>query len=794
MSYVRYYNLDKFADKIDLPFRVKFNFKKLVAWWEAQALLTDSPEYYRAQEVLKQIEKTPGLRGSFDDPEWIEQYHEVIQMLLSPFFPSLTTTNETKAASMPYQPFLFNLTKRFASVMEAAEGDIYLSMKNPDIMYVFGCVTILNSIYGANIQYSPTLFFDIPDKKTGILRRYRAFFNADFSEIVPIKEVQPLTEEEIRQLTNNFNDIPLWKKKIPPGSFCLEGFSIITIFDVTKEEAISALKYDLLRKDALITMDSVERIQANICALLSVPDIHVGFICYQRERKLLQPMGYGFRNSIILSDEKAKSIEEVFCDESKYCIFRMKHTLILPEIEERKDENDVLIAKLAELGLKSYMAIPLLYNEELTGYLELGSDKSNILNSIAVHKLQDVVPLFTTALKRLQDEKENQVEAIIRQKCTAIHPAVAWSFTQAAENLLENQSVNDNTLEDIVFGDVYPLYGQADIQGSSTERNRSIQADLIEQLTLAKNVLDVAIIKYGLPLYQELQFRIDHYIQQLKEGLSAGDENIILEFLTTDIYPVFHYLHEQDSGLKQALQYYHKQLDANLGTVYKQRKYYEQSVKLINNNISEYLDQAQLAAQKMFPHYFEKYKTDGVEHNLYIGQSMVNDKTFHPLYLKNLRLWQLLVTCEMENSVQRLQPQLKTSLHICSLILVHSNPLSIRFRMEEKKFDVDGTYNIRYEIIKKRIDKAIIKETGERLTQPGKIAIIYSQDKEAHEYMNYLRYLQSIDYIGADIEWLTLKDLQGITGLKALRVNVVYHQNFDGINESKAAQALHAIS
>ncbi|MBC7913366.1 MAG: GAF domain-containing protein, partial [Pyrinomonadaceae bacterium] len=93
-------------------------------------------------------------------------------------------------------------------------------------------------------------------------------------------------------------------------------------------------------------------------------------------------------------------------------------------------------------------------------------------------------------------------------------------------------------------------------------------------------------------------------------------------------------------------------------------------------------------------------------------------------------------------------------------------------------------------IIKKRIDKANLKDTNERLTIPGKIAIVYSQDKEAHEYMNYLQYLQSIRYIGPDIEWVTLNDLQGLTGLKALRADVIYDQSSGGIKESKAIQKL----
>jgi hypothetical protein len=252
-------------------------------------------------------------------------------------------------------------------------------------------------------------------------------------------------------------------------------------------------------------------------------------------------------------------------------------------------------------------------------------------------------------------------------------------------------------------------------------------------------------------------------------------------------------LKSADNGIESVIKVYKQQLDPKLEMIYKERKAYDQSVRLINETIAAYLDEAQQAAQRMFPHYFEKYKTDGVEHNLYIGQSMVKNQTYHPLFLRNLRLWQLLITCEIENVVQHTKPHLKKDLNICSLILVHSNPLNIHFSMEEKKFDVDGTYNIRYEIIKKRIDKATIKDSEERLTQKGKIAIIYSNDREAIEYLHYLKYLQSINYIDSEIEWLTLNDLQGVTGLKALRVSIIYQKSFGGIKESKAVMVLEEV-
>jgi hypothetical protein len=126
----------------------------------------------------------------------------------------------------------------------------------------------------------------------------------------------------------------------------------------------------------------------------------------------------------------------------------------------------------------------------------------------------------------------------------------------------------------------------------------------------------------------------------------------------------------------------------------------------------------------------------------------------------------------MARKADWLKERLRVPLEMAHLILVQSTPLAIRFRPDEKQFDVDGAYNIRYEILKKRIDKAVIKGTAERLTQPGKIAIIYSQAREAGEYREYLAYLRASGYLTHDVEEVELEDLQGIQGLKALRVTV----------------------
>src|SRR5499433_14946 len=175
----------------------------------------------------------------------------------------------------------------------------------------------------------------------------------------------------------------------------------------------------------------------------------------------------------------------------------------------------------------------------------------------------------------------------------------------------------------------------------------------------------------------------------------------------------------------------------------------------------------------MCPHYFEQHKSDGIEYAMYIGASLLEDGVFDMLHVHNLRLWQLLVTGGLARQAEQVKSCLKGPLEMAHLILVQHTPLAIRFRFDEKRFDIDGAYNMRYEIVKKRIDKALIKGSNERLTQPGKIAIVYSQPREALEYQDYIAYLQAVGELTDDeVETLVLEDFPGAQGLHALRVTV----------------------
>jgi hypothetical protein len=770
----------------ELPLQLNISFQKVFVLFKkyTNKEFAHHPYHGAAKQMLRIFENYPELINGFSDVSLLKKYENQINLVLDPLFPEPLLLNEIKAASVPFSFTSFKFTERFENILKNAGEDYELNVRNfeDDDLYIMACTFILGFVYGFNVDLKRPFYFDIPDKTTGTMKYYRTTFNADFSEITATKNAPKITEEDFKELLNNFDTIDLWKEKFPPNSYIFKGFGLMNLFDVTAEEMLSSIKANLLAGGVQL----LSNLQNNLIDFYGIKDLKLGYSIFDNINTKICETIVTKSNSIILNNQaEIKCDSNYFCDAILQKVFKNHETFIISDIEDYglATNKNPFYKNLNLLGIKSIILIPIKAskNGDLA-LLEIASPRAYELNSVNVNKLKDIIPVFEAAVKRTAEERQNVLEATIQENYTSIHSSVKWRFYQAAEKYhIDSQSDENAKLDEIIFQDVYPLFGQSDIKGSSDARNNAIKEDLITQLTLAINVLKDACQSEALPIYDELMFRVSTFLSEVKKGLNAGDEITILDFLKREIYPVFSHIKTINGTLLEQVNIYMKRLDSELGVVYEKRKEYENSVNLLNDKLSKFIDKKQIQAQEMYPHYFERYKTDGVEYNMYIGQSITKEDTFDDIYLYNLRLWQLQVMCEMENVAFVERKNMIADLRVASLILVHSNPMAIKFRMDEKQFDVDGAYNIRYEIIKKRIDKANIKGINERLTVPGKIAIVYSQEKDALEYLKYISYLQSKNQLG-EVESLELEDLQGVSGLKALRVEVVYQKDFDAKN------------
>lgn len=768
---------------IELPLQLKVSFEKVFLMYKRYARedFIEHPFHKSAAKMVAEIEKHPELVEGFTDLSLLDSLKDEIDLLLEPLFPEILQLNEIKSATIPFTFTSFKFTERFENIIKNAGENFEIKVRNfeDDLLYIYACTMILADVYGYVIDLKRPFYFDIPDVNTKFTRHYRAAFNGDFGKVYPTENAPKITEEDYKILLDNFDNVAVWKEKFPIDSYVFKGFGIMNLFDVTTDETITNIRTNLLRSDDNLMSD----LQTNIREFYSINDLRLGFSVFDISSENKNSLKTKKSESLIVTDNSQICCETFFCNHTLNTVFANQEPFAISDVEKygKQTNNNQLYKRLKEQGIQSIILIPIkASNKKDLAILEIASPRVLELNSINQNKLKDIIPVFESAINRFSEEHINIIEATIQEHYTTIHPAVKWRFSEAAENYQQQlaEKIEKPKLDEIVFNDVYPLFGQSDIKGSSIDRNNAIKEDLSTQLTLAINILNEACTVERLPIYDELIFRIKEYSTSVSKGLKAGDEISIIDFLKRDIYPVFNHIKRVNTSLSEHVAVYMNRIDSKLHVIYDKRKDYEDSVTLLNNKLAKFLDQKQEEAQEMFPHYFERYKTDGVEYNMYIGNSLVRDNSFDKLFLYNLRLWQLQMMYDMENVAFKARSEMNHDLRVASLILVHSNPLAIKFRMDEKQFDVDGAYNIRYEIIKKRIDKANIKDTNERLTVPGKIAIVYSQDGDALEYIKYIKFLQAKNYFGK-IEKLEIEDLQGVSGLKALRVEVIYNKEFN---------------
>ena len=762
----------------DFPFESRLSLAPLIRYWDEQAK-DRSLCGEMARSLQARVHQVPALLAPIDDITVLDEHGELVDALMGAVFPPVFWDQAHMGALIPFTLRTVYGTRAFESIM-GADGVLYgrlnLEMSAlKDFRLLNAYALILERLHGIKFPVDYPLILTMPEPETGLDRHFKIQFDGRFVDVEAVRPLPPLSDETRKRLTAQGVDLDGLKALIPPGSVRFSGFTVVKASDVTDQEVLSSIKRDLIDKESIVSNARFEKLQAKLRTLFRRANLHLTLVAFESDRILMLNSGHQLQQAqgCIFAGSAHGKMADFAGSVYERASLRGEPIFVedLAALTTRSSKEEAILRK----GMRSLVVAPLHYQRELIGMLSLSSPIAGDVNALLAPRLQEVLPLFSVAVKRSVDELHSRVEGFIKEQFTAIHPVVEWRFRKAVLEGMERGAEGEDKpagIEPIVFRDVHPLYAVSDIRGSSTHRAWAIQADLLTQLGLAREVLRAAYEVRPLPILDQLTHRIDGHTAEIEVTLRSGDEMGVLGFLKTDLEPLFGHLQTFGPAVHEKIDAYRAAVDPGIGLVYARRKEFDESVTRINEAVSSYIDLEEQAAQGMFPHFFEKQKTDGVDYTIYLGGALREDGVFDPLYLKNMRLWQLMVACGVALRVERLKNGLPVGLDITNLILIQHAPLSIRFRSDEKRFDVDGAYNVRYEIIKKRIDKATIRGTTERLTQPGKIALVYSHPSEAAEWREYIEYLQRLGYLTRDVEELELDELQGAQGLRALRVAV----------------------
>jgi hypothetical protein len=782
-------------------FNSVFSLLPLINTWKdlAENGREGTKQLYR--ELLERVNQYPELLSRAIDEETIEKHRPLIDQMMATVFPvTLSDKDDLFGAIIPFKRTVIYGSAKFNSLfLQESDNRIVMpdlhsanSLQKEKISCAYQI--ILSRLYNIPVSDHMTSVHSYRCPDTTLDKFMELQLDMRFIDVSYKGELPPLPSESLNGWKSGCEvcDIPGLQEAFPLENFEFEGMVIVNLRDVTEREVYNIIRNRLLNINSFSDITIFNELQSQIQNLIGIPGVQTAIKPFYRVNDHLVMSEIYSQSSVNEGKQPSperitklyKSVTESFNNSEL--------PLLLQNINAETVAKYTFLEPVVNKGFKSGIICPLFTSKDvMIGVVIIMAEKEGQFNYKHIAKLEPALPLFKLALEKTQQNLDHQVDRVIKDQFTAVQDAVEWRFTETALNYLMNKNKEEQIkVEPITFGQVYPLYGAIDIRNSSIERNNAIQQDLLEQLYLVQQIIELAKKELNFPLLDEIIFKLRKYIHSVNNILFADEEIAIHHFLKTEIVNMFNHIQSILPSLEPSINSYLTAIDSPVEMLYNHRKSYEESITTINNEVARFIDEEQQAAQKIFPHYFERFVTDGVDFNIYIGQSITPNKKFDFFYLKNLKIWQLNTLARAARLTHKLQKKLSVPLQTSQLILVHSQPISISFRTAERKFDVDGAYNIRYEIIKKRIDKVHIKDSNERLTQPGTLAIVYSQNHEANEYLEYIEFLQSQGLLTGEVEKFDLEDLQGVSGLRGLRVGINFNESPQGTDKQRPASSL----
>ncbi|MEN9809131.1 MAG: hypothetical protein RLZZ488_698 [Pseudomonadota bacterium] len=772
-------------DTKEFPFKCVLSMGPLVRYWAGLVASQEPTVSKIASDVMRRLERAPELAQPITDSKVVQTHESLIKVMMSILWSSGFKNPESSGAVLPFhvQPVMvsdtffdafFDKNGRFAATCQIGE-DAWLNQR---IKLAYS--TILRRLYGIEIEMGTRpVVFSTQDKNTNLNRFHSVTMEPSFCDVVNVGGPKVLDEKIKRELLADVNDVEKWRELLPANWFEFHGFAFYRTNDITDQNAFTDIQRALTERDSVEPGVLLGKVEGAIRQILRRPHLSVG---------LSTSVGGLLSRTRLNGGAERKgsdgvTVERYNREDLQGSLFAMQNdvlerartqqrTLVCLDIASSADRSKIESDLLSQ-GARSLAVFPLFFDDQHIGFFDVASPKKDDLNETVAEKIFDLMPLLCLAGKRRIDDVKQAVQSIISEQCTSIHPTVEWRFHEEAQ-LASERAEGSKSLEmkNIFFQDVYPLYALSTIRNSAALRSKAVQDDLRTQIGLALEVLQMAYENRPMPFLRELCFRLEKLDARISEQLTAGDEMAASKFLASEVEPVFNHVRGWNLNLIQKINAYWKQLDDKSRTVYLRRREFDASVMEVTSTLSNYLKNQQVNAQKIFPHYFEKHCNESLEHTILIGQSLVKGREFNEIYLKNLRLWQLMVMCGCAAESARMKPNLKVPFDLTHVIVVQDTPVNVQFDFDDKQFHVDGGADGRGEMLKRRVDRAVIKGTQERLSQPGKLSVVFTQERERVEYMEYFTFLAAQECLMEDVEEYLIDEVQGAQGLRALRVSI----------------------
>lgn len=729
-------------------------------------------------ELIKTLQEyLPGNRDSLsllpgpDD----QSLFDLIYLALSPLFACERNCFFAIASPLPgkihYCTSAFNgLFKNGMAKAKIIGGiDPELNLLNEYKSYIYRL--ILSQCYHFSFQILEPGHYTYTNPETGLEEYYKVNIDTRFIEVAVTGELPDVTMDSIINAgPARIDPLTILEKILPLHFFKLSGFAVITLENITDAFAIDQIRNELVNHEN--EEHIYQRVIKSLTVLSGNNAVHFSLKPLARLNNEtivdINPKIYSFMMDLAEQFEDEIMLQSLFSSYQENPL-----TYYFSSANNAGNNFEIPIHDLLESKkVKVYACLPLLFKQKVVGILEIYAFKEVLFFENILAKIAVALPLLSQLTKNSADHFSDKINDVVRRHFTVLQPSVLWKFHLAAWNYLqkEQEIKAGAAIESIAFDGVFAIYGAIDIKDSTLKRNDALLKDIHNMLDESIRISD-KLISAGYPVEMVRTICVK-FKSKCQHAVTLKDEIAILNFLRLYLKPLFMPLTVEEPDYLAYANAYLEQVGNGNGASHANRCVLEQKIAQLNVDIMGFMEKMIDDLQQLHPSYVKTFRTDGIESDIYIGQSITPRLKLDDGKIRAYRALQLRYMALIAKYTTQMSLLSTSALTTTQLIFAPGTPITITFRNDEKRFDVEGADNINYEIIKKRIDKICIKGKTERLNQPGKIAIVYQDTDMKTEYLRLISILQDEGILRENVEVLQLEDLKDVFGLMAIRVGI----------------------
>src|SRR5262245_56195167 len=407
-----------------LPFRTELSLAPLIRFWTQLSAYSELGRGPLPGIVRERIKQAPELSEVINDVSVIAKHQQLVDLMMSAMFPPGFWEQEYGAALFPFELRAFYATNIFRRTLRnddcTPRGRVNVNEQRLGAAkLLLAYELILERTYGIDLGVEIPLVFTSQDPATTLERHFRLDFDWRFVDVKLDGPAPKLTEAMRRHLQSGNVELDQLRNLVPPETVTLHGFMTLKAVDVTDQDGLSSLKRDLIDKKSIVPRARFESLQVKLRTLFRRPGLRLGLAAVEGDRVLVLNDATSHDHALDLAHHKTSEFTGSLYERAVI----QNQPVILHDLAAWPDRTrweEELIAA----GAHTFVCAPLQYQDKVIGTFELISPRPGDLNRTHLPKLEEVLPLFSMAVQRSVEELDARIQAMIKEKCTAIHPVV----------------------------------------------------------------------------------------------------------------------------------------------------------------------------------------------------------------------------------------------------------------------------------------------------------------------------------------------------------------------------------